>query len=148
VKGIKGTLQYMAPEQVAMKPSSAVSDVFSMGVVCYQALTGRQPFARKTPNETADAIRGHIPPPVSDLNPLVSQLVSRVVHKAMAKEPWHRFASARDFADALQKAINNQPIERFDRAKIQPRIERARKAHDEGDYQFASEILAELEAEG
>jgi serine/threonine-protein kinase len=148
VKGIKGTLQYMAPEQVAMKPSSAVSDVFSMGVVCYQALTGRQPFARKTPNETADAIRGHIPPPVSDLNPLVSQLVSRVVHKAMAKEPWHRFASARDFADALQKAINNQPIERFDRAKIQPRIERARKAHDEGDYQFASEILAELEVEG
>ena len=48
----------------------------------------------------------------------------------------------------LQKALRNEPIERFDRGKIQPRIERVRKAFGEGDTQFALEILTELESEG
>jgi eukaryotic-like serine/threonine-protein kinase len=148
IKGIKGTLQYMAPEQVAMKGASAASDIFSLGVVCYQALTGRKPFARKTEAETVDAVMRYIPPPVCELNPLVSQIVSRVIHKAMAKAPWHRFSTAREFSETLQKALNGQPIERFDREKIQPRIDRAKKAQLEGDYQFVSEILTELEAEG
>lgn len=147
-KGVKGTLQYMAPEQIEMKPTSPTSDIFSLGVVCYQALTGRKPFARRTEAETVDAIRRHIPPPVCELNPLVSQIVSRVIHKAMAKDPWHRFSTAREYSETLQKALNGQPIERFDREKIQPRIERAKKAQLEGDHQFASEILTELEAEG
>ena len=148
IKGAKGTLQYMAPEQVELKPMSPASDIFSLGVVCYQALTGRKPFARKTEAETVDAIRRHIPPPVCELNPLVSQIVSRVIHKAMAKDPWHRFSTAREYAETLQKALNGQTIERFDRAKIQPRIDRAKKAQMEGDHQFAVEILTELEAEG
>ena len=63
VTGLKGTLQYMAPEQIDMKPSSPASDIFSLGVVCYEALTGRKPFSRKTELETAEAIRHHIPPP-------------------------------------------------------------------------------------
>jgi eukaryotic-like serine/threonine-protein kinase len=148
IKGVKGTLQYMAPEQIEMKPTSPASDIFSLGVVCYQALTGRKPFARKTEAETIDAIRRHIPPPVCELNPLVSQIVSRVIHKAMAKDPWHRFSTAREFSETIQKALNGQSIERFDREKIQPRIDRAKKAQLEGDHQFASEILTELEAEG
>src|SRR6185312_4485910 len=94
------------------------------------------------------AILRHIPPPACELNPVVSQVVSRVIHKAMAKAPWHRFTSAREFRETLQKALHGQPIERFEREKIQPRIERAKKAQVEGDYQFASEILTELEAEG
>jgi serine/threonine protein kinase len=148
IKGLKGTLQYMAPEQIEMRPTSAASDIFSLGVVCYQALTGRKPFARKTEAETVDAIRRHNPPPVCELNPLVSQIVSRVIHKAMAKDPWHRFSTAREYSETLQKALNGQAIERFDREKIQPRIDRAKKAQLEGDHQFASEILTELEAEG
>ncbi|HWB97205.1 MAG TPA: protein kinase, partial [Bryobacteraceae bacterium] len=146
--GLKGTLQYMSPEQLEMKPATPISDIFALGVVCYEALTGRKPFARQTEAETADAVRRYIPPPISEINPTVSQLVSRVVHKAMAKQPWHRYSSARDFAETLQKAVNNQPIERFDRARIQPRIERIKRAHSEGDHQFAQEILNELEAEG
>src|SRR6266478_5842280 len=72
----KGALQYMAPEQIEMKPTSPASDIFSLGVICYEALTGSKPFARKTEPETAEAIRRHIPPPVCELNPLVSQSVS------------------------------------------------------------------------
>jgi serine/threonine protein kinase len=148
VTGQKGTWQYMAPEQIDMKPASPASDIFSLGVVCYEALTGRKPFARKTPAETAEAVRSYIPAPIIEINPMVSQLVSMVIHKAMAKLPFHRFSSVRDFGDSLQKAHLNQPIDRFDRAKIQPRIERAKKAFAEGDIDFASEILTELETEG
>jgi serine/threonine-protein kinase len=148
VTGIKGTLQYMAPEQLEMKPSSPASDVFSLAVVCYEALTGRKPFARRNERETVDAIRRHIPPATCDLNPLVSRSVSRVIHKAMAKDPWHRFSTAKEFSDTLQKALRGEPLERFDLAKIQPRIDRAKKAHAAGDHEFALEILSELEAEG
>ncbi len=148
VTGLKGTWQYMAPEQIDLKPASPVSDLFSLGVVCYEALTGRRPFARKTPGETAEAIRSYIPPPVSEINPSVSQVVSMAIHKAMAKQPMHRYSSARDFGDTLQRAYRNEPIDRFDRSKIQPRIDRAKKAFEGGDSDFASEILAELESEG
>ncbi len=148
IAGLKGTLQYMSPEQIDLKPASPASDIFALGVVCYEALTGRKPFERRTELDTANAIRRQIPPPICDLNPVVSQLVSRVIHKAMAKDPYHRFSTAREFADSLQKALNGESLERFDRAKIQPRIERAKKAQAEGDHQFASEILGELEAEG
>jgi eukaryotic-like serine/threonine-protein kinase len=148
VTGLKGTLQYMAPEQIEMKPSSPASDVFALAVVCYEALTGRKPFSRKNEVDTADAIRHHIPPAICDLNPLVSQPVGRVIHKAMAKEPWHRFSTAKEFSETLQKALRGEAVERFDRAKIQPRIDRAKKAQAAGDHQFASEILSELEAEG
>ena len=138
----------MAPEQLEMKPSTPLSDIFSLGVVCYEALTGRKPFARKTEADVVDAIRTFIPPPASDINASVNQLLSRTIHKAMAKQPWHRFSNAREYAETMQKALRNEPIERFDRTKIQPRIERIKKAFGEGDYQFAMEILTELESEG
>jgi serine/threonine protein kinase len=148
VTGLKGTLQYMAPEQIEMRPSSAASDIFSLAVVCYEALTGRKPFARKTDVETAEAVRRYTPPPIFDLNPLVSQLVSRVIHKAMAKDPRHRFSTAKEYSEALQKAQRGEALERFDPTRIQPRIDRVKKAQAGGDHQFASEILSELEAEG
>ncbi len=143
-----GTLPYMAPEQVQMQPASALSDIFSMGVVLYETLTRRRPFEGNSETEVVQAILTRIPPPASELNPAVSQPVSRVIHKAMAKQPWYRFSSARELADTLQRAIRNEHIEIFDAIRIQPRIQRATKATEQGDYQFADEILTELEAEG
>ena len=146
--GLKGTLVYMSPEQIEMKPLSPLSDIFSLGVVCYETLTGRRPFERGTPNEIVLAILNQTPPSVSELNPMVSQAVGRVVHKAMAKQSFHRFPNAREFADALQKSLRNEPIDFFDPARLQPRIQRASKAFEQSDLQFADEILSELEAEG
>jgi serine/threonine-protein kinase len=148
IAGLKGTLPYMAPEQVDMKPATAASDIFSLGVVCYEALTGRKPFARETEIETIKAVLHFVPPPVSEINTSVSALVSRVVHKAMAKQASYRFSSARDFAETLEKALRNEPIEAFDGNRIGPRIERVNKACQERDFQFASEILTGLEVEG
>src|SRR6266436_3444983 len=60
--GLKGTLVYMSPEQIEMKPLSPLSDIFSLGVVCYETLTGRRPFERGTPNEIVQAILSQTPP--------------------------------------------------------------------------------------
>ena len=145
---LKGTPLYMAPELLQMKPATPFSDIFALATVCYETLTGRKPFERPTATEIADAVRTYIPPAASEINPAVNQMVSRTVHKAMAKQAWHRFANAREFGDTLQKAFRNEPIERFERSKILPRIERVKKAYSEGDYEFALEILRELESEG
>src|ERR1022692_1684456 len=144
----KGTLLYMSPEQIELKPLSPASDIFSLSVVCYEAMTGRNPFQRARADEVVDAILRQIPPLAAELNSTVSQPVSRVLHKAMAKQSWHRFASARDFGDTLNKALRNEPIEFFDPERTRPRLQRATKALEEGDFQFAGEILGELEAEG
>jgi serine/threonine-protein kinase len=77
----KGTLLYMAPEQIQLKPATALSDIFTLGVVAYEALTLRRPFDGATHRDIANAILHSIPPPASDLNPAVSPLVGRVVHK-------------------------------------------------------------------
>jgi serine/threonine-protein kinase len=75
-------------------------------------------------------------------------MVARVVHKAMAKQALHRFTSCRDFGECLQRATAGEYLERFDVARIQPRIQRAQRAFADGDYQFAQEVLDEVEAEG
>jgi len=144
----KGTLLYMSPEQIQMKALTPASDIFSLSVVCYEALTGRHPFQRSRADEVVDAILHQIPPPASEVNAAVSQTVSRVVHKGMAKQSWHRFASARDLGETLGKAMRNEAIESFDPERTRPRLQRATKALQDGDLQFAGEILGELEAEG
>jgi eukaryotic-like serine/threonine-protein kinase len=147
-RGQKGTLLYMSPEQIQLKALSAASDIFSLSVVCYEALTGRHPFQRARADEVVEAILNQIPPPASEVNPAISQAISRVVHKGMAKQAWHRFSTAREFGDTLSKALRNESIEFFDPERTRPRLQRATKALADGDLQFAGEILGEVEAEG
>ena len=66
----------------------------------------------------------------------------------MAKQPYHRFSSAREFSEILQRAIRNEHIELLDRSKIHPRMNRIKKALNDGDFQLATDILDELESEG
>lgn len=145
---IKGTLFYLAPEFLEMKPPTPLSDQFALAVAAYEALTLRRPFDGASDNEVFEAIRRSSPPPVSDLNPNVNYGISQVIHKAMAKQPYHRFMTIREFGDALQRAKRNEPLDLFDSAKIKPRLERARLSFEQGDYAFALEVLSELEAEG
>ena len=84
----------MAPEQFDQKPASPLSDLFSMAVVTYEALTLRKPFQGPSDYEIINAIQKLSPAPISELNHNVGYPVSQVVHKAMAKQPWSRFSSA------------------------------------------------------
>jgi len=146
VTGQKGTFQYMSPEQVQMKEITPCSDIFALGVILYEALTGRKPFAGSTVEETVRAVLKQVPPPVSEINASIPQAIGRVVHKCLAKSPMHRYSSARDVSEALGKALRNEGS--FDVSRLQPRLERIKAAFRSGDEPFASEMLAELESEG
>jgi len=144
----KGTLLYMSPEQVNLKPLSCSSDVFSLAVVCYEALTRKQPFLASTEEAVIEAIRNLTPPPAASLNPTVSVALSQVLCKAMAKDPRHRFASAKEFGDYLRRAHYDRSFTVFDPSKFAPRLQRAAEAHQQGNLEFAQELIRELESEG
>lgn len=146
--GPKGALAYMAPEQHQKKPATPLTDVFSLAVLCYEALTGRQPFERPTESEIIAAVQHFSPPLACEPNPAVGRSLSQVIHKGMAKEFRHRFSSAREFTETLQKALRNEPIEFLDPARIAPGLARASEALEQGDDQLAAKLLSELEAQG
>jgi serine/threonine protein kinase len=99
-----GTLKYMSPEQAVGKDLDFRSDIYSLGVIVYEMLTGEAPFAGVTPYQTLHELIYETPPPLSRLNPGVDRRVERAVLKALAKEPEKRFASAGRFAEALASA--------------------------------------------
>ena len=146
--GMKGTLSYMAPEQLSHHPPTPLSDQYSLAVVCYEALARRRPFQGATESELAEAILRQTPPPVSDINPDVRYPVSQVIRKAMAKQPAQRFPNMRELSDALNRAVRGEALESMDADKIKPRLDRANTAFEQGDFEFASELLSELENEG
>ncbi|MBZ5675106.1 MAG: protein kinase [Acidobacteriia bacterium] len=145
--GLKGTLLYMAPEQIQRKQPTPLADQFSLAVVAYEMLARRHPFGVAGEQDLAQAILRYTPPPVSDFNPAVNAGISQVIHKALAKEPFYRFSGAKEFSECLQKALRGETIDLFDASRITPRLQRARKSFDSGDIDDASEILTELEAE-
>lgn len=104
---IAGTVAYMAPEEIQYQASSA-SDQYALGVVVYEWLCGSRPF---TGTFTEIAVKHALatPPPLREMLPELSEEVEAVVMKALAKDPKQRYASVRDFANALAQAAQMQP---------------------------------------
>jgi serine/threonine-protein kinase len=100
-----GTLKYMAPEQVQGLKIDSRADLFSVGVVLYQLLTDKRPFDGDNDFSIIHQIIGHTPPPPSSFNARLPPAIDAVVARALAKDREQRFATARDFAAALQSAI-------------------------------------------
>ena len=101
---VLGTAQYLSPEQAQGLPVTAASDIYSVGVLLYEALTGRVPFEAESPVSVALKQVSERPQPPSQLNPAVSRALDAVVLKALAKDPANRFASAEEFLEALDAA--------------------------------------------
>ena len=101
---VVGSVHYSSPEQATGSVVEATSDIYSTGVVLYEMLTGRVPFVGDTPVSVAMQHINATPPPITDFNPNVPSSVIAVVTKALEKSPKKRYQSAREMADALQKA--------------------------------------------
>jgi serine/threonine protein kinase len=104
-----GTLEYMSPEQIQGRDSDARGDIYSIGVVLYELLTGQLPFQK---NSDFDLMRSQVeelPLPPRTRIPQIPQEVESVVLKALEKKPEDRFPSANAFRVALQGMLQTQP---------------------------------------
>jgi len=98
---VVGTLAYMSPEQVRGQALDSRSDLFSLGVVLYQMLTGKHPFQRQVALETASAILTETPAPLSRTNPRCPEELQPIVGRLLSKDRRDRYATARDVAREL-----------------------------------------------
>jgi non-specific serine/threonine protein kinase len=101
---VLGTVSYMAPEQALGRTVDHRADLFSLGVVLYEMLTGRLPFEGESITEIVDRVLHHNPPPPSRLINNVTSDVDAITMRALEKEPALRYQTARAMAGDLQAA--------------------------------------------
>jgi Tol biopolymer transport system component/predicted Ser/Thr protein kinase len=99
---ILGTLQYMAPEQFDGAEADARTDIFALGAVLYEMLTGNAAFSGKSRSSVIAAIIDGRPPAISELQPLTPPALEHVVMRCLEKEPDERWQSAQDIAQQLR----------------------------------------------
>ena len=93
---IVGTFQYMSPEQIEGKDLDGRSDIFSLGAVLYEMVTGQRAFQGKSQLSVASEILEKDPEPISKLQPLAPPMLERAIKRCLAKEPDDRWQTARD----------------------------------------------------
>lgn len=107
---IIGTAQYLSPEQAKGKAVEQSSDLYSMGVVLYEMLTGRVPFEGENPVAIALKHLSDIPVPPQALVPRIPDNLNAVVMRALAKDPRDRYPTAEEFIADLERCQKNLPV--------------------------------------
>lgn len=105
-----GSPYYMAPEQVRHENVDRRADVFSLGVVLYELLTDLKPFRGNTLDEITTAVLRHEPPLANVVDPTVPEALAQITAKALAKNPEHRYRSARAFSRELRHWLDENTI--------------------------------------
>jgi serine/threonine protein kinase len=122
-----GTPEYMAPD-LAEGPATSSTDIYALGIVLYQMLTGQLPFVAETPLAVYWKQIRDQPPPPSQHQPGLSPAIDAVILRALEKDPRWRFHSARELAEAFRQAI--QKPERYlaqERQRVRSRLRQERK---------------------
>ncbi|WP_244219601.1 serine/threonine protein kinase [Corallococcus interemptor] len=144
---VKGTTGYMSPEQVRGDPLDGRSDLFSVGVVMHELITGERLFAGKTErDEMVKILEDPIPWP-SVLLPHISEDISRVVMRALERNVDRRYPSGRDMARAIEKASGGKLMDADQRAALMKslfaeRMAATRSLLESADVTTSSQVLA------
>ncbi len=109
---VMGTPSYMSPEQATgqTKQIGPATDVYGLGAILYEMLTGRPPFLAPTSFETLEQVRDRQPVPPKQLQPSLPDDIENICLKCLEKEMPRRYATAEDLADDLQRFQNGQPV--------------------------------------
>lgn len=105
LKGLVGSPSYMAPEQMRQQPSTVQTDLYSLGVVMYELLTGKRPFYGDNLSRLVHQIVYATPPPVHRLRSDVPGVLEEIVCKALEKDPARRYRNGLEFATDLMRAV-------------------------------------------
>jgi serine/threonine protein kinase len=119
---VVGTPAYMAPEQAEGKTVDARSDIFSLGIVFYEMLTGERPFGGETAASIVASILKDTPRPVRELQPGIPRELARLVHRCLAKDPIDRYQSAIDLRHGLEET--KQDVDSGDMLASHPPVRR------------------------
>jgi serine/threonine-protein kinase len=106
---VMGTLPYMAPEQVEGKPADARTDLWALGAILYEMLTGGRAFEASSPTSLVGAILEREPAPLAERQPLTPPSLERLVRRCLAKDPDERWQSALDVNARLREIANPDP---------------------------------------
>src|SRR5207248_8511938 len=109
---VMGTPSYTAPEQAGgrSKEIGPACDIYALGAILYELLTGRPPFRAETPLDTILQVVGNEPVPPRRLVPKLPHDLDTICLKCLEKAPARRYASAGELADDLQRFLDSQPI--------------------------------------
>src|SRR5947209_18442834 len=107
---IIGTAQYLSPEQAKGAPVTPASDIYSVGIVLYEMLTGTVPFTGDTPLEIAMKHLSATPEPPSELRPEIPRELDMVVLRALAKDPEDRYATAAEMEADLARVARGGAV--------------------------------------
>jgi serine/threonine protein kinase len=113
---LMGTARYMSPEQAGSgAPVTAISDIFSLGVILYECLTGVSPFEAETLERVLFQVLNHEPEPLERLRPELPLSLALAINRALSKQPRERHASARAFEQALLASAGARATHRVDK---------------------------------
>jgi len=129
-----GTLAYMSPEQANGRPADERSDIFSLGAILYELLSGERAFTGDTTAEILGAVLHRQPSPLQPITPL-----ARIVERCLAKAPGDRFQSASDLASALERPAPPATEPRKPSIAVLPFADMS----PDGDHEWFSDGLAE-----
>jgi serine/threonine protein kinase len=134
---IVGTCQYMAPEQVQGREADARADLFALGAVLYEMMTGQRAFAGKSQISVMSAILEKEPEPVSSVQPMASPALDHVIQRALAKDPNDRWQTARDLIQELKWSAESAQL-------TSPAVPAARRGREAFSWLIAGTLLAIL----